>query len=182
MTANTDMATPIGLLFGVNKIAVEVAALIGHRYESCGSIDESDEIHEIRVRNVWIGHGFFAGIASLFTAPLAGSAVTHWWVEIETKTGQWYCAQWESTTSKGHYICLNREDSISDVTEQGKWEAGSKGESKDITNRYSYTVPSYKTKTIGGLIKLMKKQGYYSLVSNDCQHFAIRTYQWVKKK
>eukprot|EP00483_Globobulimina_turgida_P009985 UN10004 len=179
MAVNTDMATPIGLLFGGNKIAVEVAAVLGHdTYESAGNIIKSDEIHEIRVRNVWIGHGFFSAIGSLFTGPLAGSAITHWWVEVETRNGHWYCAQWESTKSKGHYICLNRCSSLSDVPETGKWEAGCKGQSKDITTRYSYKVPSSKTKTIAGLIKLMRNQGYYSLVSNNCQHFGARVYDW----
>ena len=180
MAANTDMVTPVGLLFGANKVGVEIASLCGYDpYEGCGNIVELDEIHEIRVRNVWIGHGFWAGLGSIFTAPLAGSAITHWWVEIETRNGHWYCAQWESTKEKGHYLCLNRCNSLHDVTETGKWEANCKGQSKDITTRYQYKVPSYKTKTIGDLKQLMRKQGYYSLVSNNCQHFGARVYQWI---
>eukprot|EP01084_Bolivina_argentea_P257798 434423_1 len=180
MAANTDMTTPVGLFFGAHKLGVEICSAIGlNPFETCGDINYSDEIYEIRVRNCWIGHGFWAGLGSIFSGPLAGSAITHWWVEIETRNGHWYCAQWESTNDKGHYLCLNRCSSLSDVTETGKWEAGCKGQSKDITTRYQYKCPKSKTKTIGDLIKIMKKQGPYHLVSNNCQHFGARVYQWI---
>eukprot|EP01083_Nonionella_stella_P157585 511781_1 len=146
-------------------------------FELHGSIDRSDEIHEIRVRNVWIGHGFWAGLGSIFTGPLAGSAITHWWVEIETKNGNWYCAQWESTKSKGHYLCLSRQSSLHAVTKRGKWEACCENEAKNITTRHSYK-PSRK-RTIGDLIKMMEKQGVYNLVINNCQHFGQRVYNWI---
>eukprot|EP01084_Bolivina_argentea_P257796 434421_1 len=59
-------------------------------FETSGAIDPSDEIYEIRVRNVWMGDGIWA----LLKAPLTGNPITHWWIEIETKNGHWYCAQW----------------------------------------------------------------------------------------
>eukprot|EP00483_Globobulimina_turgida_P013380 UN13404 len=180
MAANTDMATPVGLLFGGFKAVNELVATVYTPFETAGNINYSDEIHEIRVRNCWIGHGFWAGLGSMLTGPLAGSAITHWWVEVETRNGHWYCAQWESTGSKGHYLCLNRCSSLSDVTETGKWEAGCKGKSKDITTRYTYTCPKSKKKTIRHLVdQVMKKQGVYLLVSNNCQHFGARVYQWI---
>ena len=50
-----------------------------------GYIAESDEIYEIRVRSIWIVHGFWAGLGSVFTS-VTSNSITHWWVEIETKT------------------------------------------------------------------------------------------------
>jgi len=66
--------------------AVGFAGMLGARtpFETSGNINEADEIYEIRVRNVWIWHGFWSGLASIVTGPLGGSSVTHWWVEIET--------------------------------------------------------------------------------------------------
>eukprot|EP01083_Nonionella_stella_P072840 196541_1 len=143
-------------------------------FETSGAIDPTDEIYEIRVRNVWMGDGIWA----FLKAPLTGSPITHWWVEIETKNGNWYCAQWESTTSKGHYLCLSRQSSLHAVTKRGKWEACCENEDKSITTKYSYKVEA-RTRTIGGLIQMMKRQGIYHLVSNNCQHFGARVYQWI---
>ena len=58
------MISPVGLFLVGHKIAVEFT---NTPFETWGDIDEDDEIHEIRVRNCWIGHGFWAGLGSIFT-------------------------------------------------------------------------------------------------------------------
>eukprot|EP01083_Nonionella_stella_P072843 196544_1 len=196
MAANSDMVTPLGLFFSPHKIAIEFSST---PFEEHGAIDRSDEIYEIRVRNVWIGHGFWAGLGSIFTGPLAGSSITHWWVEIETKNGHWYCAQWESMKApkdiepKGSidyddvyydeddapYLCLSRQSSLSDVTWRGKWEACCQNKSKSVTTRYKHKCDKNSSRTIGDLMAMMKQQGHYHLVNNNCRHFGTRMNQWI---
>ena len=63
MAANTDMFTPVGLLFSPLKVANLVKNVFEKTsVEQYGMINKSDEIYEIRVRNIWIIHGFFAAI------------------------------------------------------------------------------------------------------------------------
>ena len=178
---NTDMFTPLGLLNSPIKL-VKTKGGYSTPLSFSGSINRDDKIHKIRVLNAWIGHGAISGFFSIFTAPLAGSAITHWWVEIQTKEGHWYIAQWEPTKeAPGDRLFLRRRKSQSAVTEAGKAIAGAKkGEWKEITPRKTYTVPKDKKRSIGDLIdKCMKKQGRYNLVGNNCQHFGLNVYNWI---
>eukprot|EP00486_Rosalina_sp_Unknown_P015794 CAMPEP_0201583086 /NCGR_PEP_ID=MMETSP0190_2-20130828/94085_1 /ASSEMBLY_ACC=CAM_ASM_000263 /TAXON_ID=37353 /ORGANISM="Rosalina sp." /LENGTH=94 /DNA_ID=CAMNT_0048024283 /DNA_START=32 /DNA_END=313 /DNA_ORIENTATION=- len=90
---NTDMITPLGLINAPAKL-VDKYVRSTPLYIDEDNIDRTDEIWTIEVRNAWEGHGLFAAIGSLVTAPLAGSAVTHWWVEIQTTDYDFYIAQW----------------------------------------------------------------------------------------
>eukprot|EP01083_Nonionella_stella_P072842 196543_1 len=161
-------------------------------FETSGAIDPSDEIYEIRVRNVWMGDGIWA----LLKAPLTGNPITHWWIEIETKNGHWYCAQWESMKAPSPklkdeyddvyydeddapYLCLSRQSSLSDVTWRGKWEACCQNKSKSVTTRYKHKCDKNSSRTIGDLMAMMKQQGHYHLVNNNCRHFGTRMNQWI---
>ena len=138
------------------------------------SVDPNDEVIKIRVRNIWIGNGAVAFLGSIFSGPLVGSNITHWWVEIETKQA-WYCAQFNGSRE----LALTKHSSCWDVTEQGKSAAGSRGESKDITTRDSYDC-SGEGICISDIVSFMKSfNGTYNLVTNNCQHFAISLHQMV---
>ena len=132
----------------------------------------SDQIIKIRVRNCWIGHGFWAGLGSVFSGALSGSSITHWWVEIETKQG-WYCAQFGS----GNELRLTKHYSLLEVDDEGKSVVGARGESKSITTKKRYK-PSYRT--MADVVQFMEKyNGHYHLLTNNCQNFGLEFFKWI---
>lgn len=142
------------------------------KYLSPSDLDLSDRIIGIRVRNCWIGHGFWAGLGSFFTCPLAGSSITHWWVEIETEKG-WYCAQF----GQGNILRLSKHYSLSEVTEEGKGAANARGENKNITTKKT-DKPS--SRTMADVVQFMEEyNGCYDLILNNCQDFALALYIWI---
>ena len=52
-----------------------------------------DKIVSVRVRSIWLGHGAIAAPLSVVTTALTGNQCAHYWVEIETQNGDYYCAQ-----------------------------------------------------------------------------------------
>lgn len=135
-------------------------------------LDNDDVIVKVRVRNCWIGHGFWAFLGSIFTRPLAGSTITHWWVEIETEKC-YYCAQF-----KYDILELTKHGSISEVTEEGKSAANCRGKEKNITTKYFCYPKNKKMKHI--VVGMMIANGSYNLVTNNCQDFAKALLQFLE--
>eukprot|EP00484_Ammonia_sp_Unknown_P029309 CAMPEP_0197029912 /NCGR_PEP_ID=MMETSP1384-20130603/9255_1 /TAXON_ID=29189 /ORGANISM="Ammonia sp." /LENGTH=179 /DNA_ID=CAMNT_0042459159 /DNA_START=87 /DNA_END=623 /DNA_ORIENTATION=- len=175
--ANKELFTPIGLL----NLPFKLKQLCDTPMRFVGDIDRSEEIQRIAVRNTWIYNGFLAAIGSVFSGPLTGNSVTHWWVEIQTRKGNWYCAQWEVWREGGKncdVLVLRRCASQSAVTAAGRSTANNT-DGNISTKEGPYTLGKNRKRTIGGLIsEVMSEQGIYDLVSNNCQHFSIRAYNW----
>jgi hypothetical protein len=140
------------------------------KYLKPAGLDLNDEVYEIRVRVIWLCHGFWAALGSAISG-ITGNPLTHWWVEIKTKTGKWYCAQFNHDAR----LTLTREYDQYYVTQRGK-RAACRHYEKNINVSEKYTCrPS--NKTMRNIVKFMESyDGNYRLITNNCQHFGKGLY------
>ena len=129
--------------------------------------DANDKVVSYKVKSVWIGHGFWAGLGSIFTGLLTTNSITHWWVEIETVNG-WYNAQfWKPV------LTLTKCQSRGEVTRVGKRAANCEYDSKNITCKFSSNNP--RQCDMGDVVQFIyryaEEMGPYNLISNNCQYF-----------
>lgn len=132
------------------------------------------QLYRCTVRSIWLGNGFWSGIGSIFTGIIAGQALTHWWVEIETTANginRFYILQW-----CGNGICLFPCKNRDEVTYLGKEAAlGVKStDSKNISNKYKWCT---KDKYIADVYEWCERQNpNYDLLNNNCKHIAEKFY------
>merc|ERR1719291_869335 len=129
--------------------------------------------------NCWIGHGVFSFVGSLVTGLATGMSITHWWVEVFTKSGRWYCAQkyLDCVALLGHH---GQED----VTSCGKEAIGcSPNTFKELGEKMSGTpaIDDLSVQDVMDLISLIAKNGKYQLYNNNCQHFAVNLFNAITK-
>ncbi|ETO15187.1 hypothetical protein RFI_22178 [Reticulomyxa filosa] len=132
-------------------------------------IELDDKVVELTVFSVWLCHGIAAAPGSVFSS-VTGNSVTHWWVQLQTKNA-WYCAQFA-----GSILELTKHSDPSEVTTRGK-SCRKTDEKVNITKKFS-SKPE--TRTMRDVVEFMRKyNGFYDLVSNNCQDFATTMYKWI---
>lgn len=151
---------------------------IGSRapFGSTKNIDRSDKVIHVRVKAVWLIHGAVAAPFSIVTGLLSANPITHWWVELKTKKGSWYCAQFDKPK-----LTLTKCRTQNDVTEHGKRAGGRAGEDVNITVKEDCSLGDGYF-TIGDVAEWMKKfgtTGEYDFILNNCQDFGKHFYKWI---
>lgn len=128
-------------------------------------VDDALQIHKIKVRSVWLGHGFWAAVGSAVTGPTTGSSITHWWVEIETRDpSTWYCAQFMAPN-----LVLTKHNTHEEVTNHGKHAAGRSGDI-NISDKVVFYPTNLTMKEVRDWMGTYNAD--YDLLKNNCQHFA----------
>jgi hypothetical protein len=121
-----------------------------------------------------------AGLGSVFTGPLTGNSLTHWWVEIETCTsgeGEYFILQFDGNED----VTLKECPSIEDITTAGKRVVNAHEEFKNITVKYDWCPQE---KYMGDVFALahtyVESYGQYHLIRNNCHHLSERFYVALK--
>lgn len=104
-------------------------------------LNYSDKIVRIRVRSIWLVHGSYAAVGSIFSSIRYGLSLTHWWVEIKcvdnnTNNIIYYCAQFGSD----QLLRLSRHKNMNKCTRKGKSGCLRHKTKCDISNKYKRTA------------------------------------------
>ena len=141
------------------------------------NIDPSMSIKSIKINSVYIGNGILAFLGSLITLPLAGSSITHWWVEIEASNNTFYNAQFDGD----NILRLSLHKNAGEVDRKGIMGCGCRADEKK--KFMCKGRGSVKNKTIGDVVKFMEEyNGKYSLIFNNCQLFAKKLSKFLVKE
>ncbi len=145
---------------------------------SSGGIDRNLKVVKVRAISIWLGHGSIAAIGSFFTGLFTANPITHWWAEIETEDpGVWYIAQFEYIGGR-QSLSLTKCYSKAGVTERGQRAGNRWGDDPSMSTKES-ACPS-RTVTMKDVYSYINGcNANYSLVSNNCQHFAGNLAHWV---
>ena len=143
-------------------------------------VKPSDIVKHVRVKAVWMGRNYWAGIGNSVTGLLTtANPTTYSWVEIETYSGWYYCVQF----GKPKNITMTRCDSDTDVTACGLANVGYSAHIKSRIVSVKYSVRVDRKVTMHEVTDFIKRynasEGCYNLVSNNCQHFGKAFYYWI---
>ena len=135
-------------------------------------LDRSDRVKYVRVKSIWIGPGFWAGLGSIFTGLLTANSITHWWVEEETNGG-WYCVQFDKPD-----LTITKCKHQAGVTACGFAAVGyPPNKDKNISVKYSGSVNGWQTMgDVADFVKFYASCGRYDVILNNCQHFGKSFY------